>query len=238
MVYTVLLQIVQVLILGSFAFVVALYPTETARFRIRLITVVAVASLIACVLGIVVAAKQESETHRLIDNVTGGDSYPVVAPGATPHNAMLWLWNFGDSMLTGVSVTTGCGIPIESQREIVGTVPAHQAVFLRQTLDLDACRQTVPMIIDGQLVASFVIQMVAQNGSYIEILQFKTGQGCTGIGIRSWVDRVGGVRYTKAHGYQPESKSERVYGEPEWGGNEMCPNAPLPPPRKPRIVGH
>jgi hypothetical protein len=238
---------VQLVLLSTVAHFKTAYPETAQKHRVKMFYGCVAGSVLVLIFATYSANRQQEQQRLVLDSITGGDAFPVVVPGATTDSAMLWIRNFGDSSLSGVTVSMGCDSGPFTVPELVGTIPAHGAIRLRENLNLKACREQVPMTIAGGAVAGFVFQMSAQNGTYTERLQFRTGKpGCTGIAIRSWVEKIGGVRYTKDHKYviTDSEDAARVYtSSPDpniWGGSENCPGeVPRPKPAgPPRIAGH
>jgi len=179
------------------------------------------------------AYRQGERVEELRKAVTGGNSFPVVIPQGHQDRVELVIANFGDAALSGVGVglAISCKSPIAPQTIMMGTLSAHAMERLATVLDLTQCRDFPPsggppLVIEHEKVATYWIDMSAQNGTYIELLQFKKGDSCRQWSFRYWVFANPGVGIT-AKG-EPDivgdlKKLYQVPDEPErWTGDEQC----------------
>lgn len=188
------------------------------------------------------AASQKRDNDRLMstlgtltNNVTGGDSYPVVVPQGEGDFVPLVVWNYGDAPLSGVTVDISCDFPLAVQREIVGTIPAHSAYHLLTHLLPAPCRDMNQMSIDGEPVASWWITITTRNGAYTEIIEFKRGTNCEQWSYRFWVDADRGVGFDANHRLKILGSDRRLYTVGDWVGDERCARGPeLPKELAPR----
>jgi hypothetical protein len=120
--------------------------------------------------------EQDQQYKQLLQSMTGGDSFPVIVPQSQAPNIRLVLWNFGAAALTGVVAKMRCKVEEAPHIETVGTVPAHGSEELTTVLVLTPCADT--NTIKGENVATYMLEISAQNGNYYEMLQFKKSKTC------------------------------------------------------------
>ncbi len=123
-----------------------------------------------------------------LEQVTGGNSYAYVTPQGLGAVIPLFLHNYGGQILSGVTVTirdlqdtnwfAEAYDPIQ-----IGTVPAYGFAAVPQAL--------VPKIDPETGIASYWIDINAQNGDIDEMLQFrKAKQGTNVFAYRLTVRRI------------------------------------------------
>jgi hypothetical protein len=179
------------------------------------------------------AYKQGEQAEELKKAVTGGDSYPVIIPQPGNWNLQpvsLVVTNFGDAALSGVTAEFSCLLPIAPQKELIGTLPAHAVTRISSALNLNQCRDSPPygstLVIKGERVADYWIDMSAQNGTYHELLQFKRGDNCHAWSYRYsvWTTQGVGTTANKKLGVVGDVKELYRVPQPpqDWFGDEEC----------------
>ena len=167
----------QIVILGTMAFIVGTRPEWAKRHKYRLEGSFVAVSVAVLTISCVLAYRQEVQNEQRWANVTGGDSFPVVVPQGEEPVVRLVVWNFGAAPLTGVLLRIQCSIG-ESKAETVGTIPAHSYEELSAPLEVQRCADFDPVAIPNEVVATFLLDLSAQNGHYHELLQFKKSKVC------------------------------------------------------------
>jgi len=169
--------------------------------------------------------------------VTGADAFPRIVPQSELPVVNLVIWNHGQAPLTGLMIDIRCDIQ-NPTREQIGTLPAHGHEELTTALVLPACAasdSTSGSVIKGETVVTYMIDMSAQNGQYVEMLQFKRSKVCADFWpYRFSINRVGGVGYT--HGStdpQPDNNYKLLEVAPanpkQWVGERPGDGKCVPP---------
>ena len=138
-------------------------------------------------------AAQNWENQKLVENITGGDSYPAVVPeflkddGSVP----LHIWNRGHSILSGVTILIwepGDFDPSHWKSFDIGTLPSKDAFNVGRPVRYSLVPKFDETAIsaDGEKVANYNLFITAQNGMTVEVLQFKRGL-CSTLSYRFWI---------------------------------------------------
>jgi hypothetical protein len=227
---TIISNFFQFLLLG---FLVQFGSTHTElrqQHKGKYLTAIALVSLSIFGLASYGAYRQSQWTDALTKAITGGDSFPVVIPQQLSDHADLAISNFGDSVLTGVAVEFSCGPPLAPKKEIIGTMAAHVLQRITTVLDIEQCRDAPPLgdllVIKGEKVASYWIDLYTQNGTYNELLQFKRGDNCHQWSYRYSVSTRQGVGYRADKTLGIVGDVKELYRVPkapqDWFGDEKC----------------
>jgi hypothetical protein len=209
--------------------VVIFVLSRTGERRKRLFAIVSLAgSALVCLAMInqgYQSSQQNQRNERLLRNLNGADSFPVVSPQPRGNGDEIGLavWNFGDALLSGVSLEITCGgVGPVLARETFAVIPSHQVEQMQAILNPEACHEASNhFTIEGASVAPFVVTMTAQSGKFIENLQFKRAHRCSRWGSRMWIITPGGVGFSKNHQLGVREIQARIYGDDSW--REPCP---------------
>lgn len=197
-----------------------------------------VLSLVIAGLSVWAAWRAQQSQSTVNGFVTGADAFPRVVPQSELPVVNLVVWNHGQAPLTGLLIDIRCDIQ-NPTREQIGTLPAHGHEGLATALVLSACAasdSTSGSVIKGETVVTYMIDMAAQNGQYVEMLQFKRSKLCADFWpYRFSINRVGGVGYT--HGStdpQPDNNYKLLEVAPanpkQWVGERPGDGKCVPPP--------
>lgn len=206
------------------------HPELREQHKVTYLLAFFITSLALVVLASYGAYRQSRWTDALTKAITGGDSFPVIIPQELSARANLAISNFGDSVLSGVTVEFSCGAPLAPQKENIGTLAAHVLQRTTTVLDIEQCRDAPPLgdplIVKGEKVASYWIDIYAQNGAYNELLQFKRGDSCRQWSYRYFVSSRQGVGYRADKTLGIVGDVKELYRVPktpqDWFGDEKC----------------
>ncbi len=208
--------------LGFLGLFVSTHPNFTAKYRGGIIAAFVMVALF--VIGVTLI--RESENQKLLDNITGGDSFPVVVPQTHAGVPIpLCIWNRGKSILSGVVITIRNTEDFRSfpvNRIEIGTLPPGDFGFQEIPAAISPSLDDKSTVVDGEKTDSYWIQMSAQSGNFVEILQFRKGKNCLPWAYRYWVDKPVMISKTTQ---KTESTNERMAGGPEWSddlGDGKC----------------
>lgn len=94
--------------------------------------------ILLAVIAVRQTANQSWENQRLIENISGGDSYPAIVPQqSTDGKVPLNIWNRGHAILSGVTVNISDGRnfnPLRWPTIDVGTLPPSDTFNLGRLL--------------------------------------------------------------------------------------------------------
>jgi len=199
--------------LGVLGLIVSLLPEFTAKYRVIIIAAFSTISVIVVALTVI----QDKENQKQLDNLTGGDSFPVVVPQTHAGVPIpLVIWNRGKSILSGVVITIRNTQDFSSfpvNRIEIGTIPPGGFGFQAIPAAISPSLNDQSMVEHGEKIDSYWIQMSAQNGTFVEILQFRKGKNCLPWAYRYWVDKPVMISETAK---KTEATNKRMEGRLEW----------------------
>jgi hypothetical protein len=231
MVAIVVLNLTQFLCIGLLGLFVSVWPDFTARHRRTIAGSFVAASLLACGFSIVLGVQQDREMTSVRENLLGGTSFPIVQPQPPyTQRQSLAVLNFGRAILTGVTVSKRCQVADDLETETVGTIPSHGYAPISMNLGLQECWSRSDLMIQGQRVASYWFETSAQNGRYLQIIQFKPSRSCANRwAMRFWIQSGVGVGWDKngRPARDSDTKQKELYQVPDksgdWvGDNDLC----------------
>jgi hypothetical protein len=199
-------------------------PRRTWLVSAALVTL----SLLVCVCTIYQGYRSDQQSRRnqtLLSNLAGSGSFPVVIPQSDAESAPLIAWNFGDDMLSGLTVEISCGNLHGARKETIETLPGHSPAQLYTAFNPNACRDQIALTYKGAATTYYDIEMRTQRGAFTEILEFRRAEKCSRWATRySIIMHVGGF----LQNHQPGQVGEeaRSYNAPSSFGRWNEPACP------------
>jgi hypothetical protein len=213
-------------VLGMLALMFRTHPESADKLRPLIFWGYIAVSAIAIGVGWWAASNQKHVLSRIAENVTGGESYPIVTPTGDGDVSQLLIWNKGDSALTGVRVHLVCvGMPTSERTIEVGTVPPHSPEPIDAPLDHKACLNAAQSLPNhsGELIAVWWVDIVAQNGNYVEVIMWRKRGDCPHWSRRWFVslqpkgdyEHPNVARGRPLEGFPPDFARDRWFDSPE-----------------------
>jgi hypothetical protein len=156
-----------------------LFPDLTQKHRWKIFWSFLVISLSVVIVSTYSSYQKEAENRQQWDRITGGDSFPIFVPQSNSGDVPLVMWNWGNAILSGVIVTIKRGDEFSQSsgdRMAIGAIAPHAFVEIPKAISPQISDEAI--VIDGAKVTTFVIETSAQNGNYVQTLQFKKGDDC------------------------------------------------------------